>query len=363
MCLHVSVAILSGQSVFVEMESGSSVEDLRKAAESQLQTSLGILVQPGGAEFLRGTSTLQDAGIQDGDVVGAFMAKPKLQLHANRLSHAICAIQKDGSVIAWGDEDSGGDSSDVQDELVNVWDVKMTARACAALRRDGTVVSWGCEDLGGDSDAVQEDLQNIQQVFSTAGAFAAIRADGAVIAWGDEDWGGDCTEVQEDLKNVIHICGSGAAFAALTAHGSVITWGSACHGGDSRNVSAQLQDVQSICATSAAFAAITGSGDVLVWGIHCSVAMPAKSQQSWLAFEASRRLPVHLRQSSPTAVSFAGVCQSLVDLQRILPVGFSMLKQSSLPAVHSQQSRKKAKLSAGEIQNAAVTLPQCASSS
>ena len=122
MCLHVSVAILSGQSVFVEMESGSSVEDLRKAAESQLQTSLGILVQPGGAEFLRGTSTLQDAGIQDGDVVGAFMAKPKLQLHANRLSHAICAIQKDGSVIAWGDEDSGGDSSDVQDELVNVWD-------------------------------------------------------------------------------------------------------------------------------------------------------------------------------------------------------------------------------------------------
>ena len=123
MCLHVSVAILSGQSVFVEMEPGSSVEDLRKAAESQLQTSLGILVQPGGAEFLRGTSTLQDAGIQDGDVVGAFMAKPKLQLHANRLSHAICAIQKDGSVIAWGDEDSGGDSSDVQDELVNVWDV------------------------------------------------------------------------------------------------------------------------------------------------------------------------------------------------------------------------------------------------
>ncbi|CAE7723361.1 unnamed protein product [Symbiodinium microadriaticum] len=266
MCLHVSVAILSGQSVFVEMEPGSSVEDLRKAAESQLQTSLGILVQPGGAEFLRGTSTLQDAGIQDGDVVGAFMAKPKLQLHANRLSHAICAIQKDGSVIAWGDEDSGGDSSDVQDELVNVWDVKMTARACAALRRDGTVVSWGCEDLGGDSDAVQEELQNVQKIFSTAGAFAAIRADGAVITWGDEDWGGDCTEVHEDLKNVVHICGSGAAFAALTAHGSVITWGSACHGGDSRSVSAQLQDVQSMCATSAAFAAITGSGDVVVWG-------------------------------------------------------------------------------------------------
>ena len=122
MCLHLSVATLSGQSVSIDMEPESSVEDLRKAAESQLQASLGILVQPGGAEFLRGTSTLQDAGIQDGDVVGAFMAKPQFQLHSNRLAHAFCAIQMDGSVLAWGDEDSGGDSADVQDQLVNVCD-------------------------------------------------------------------------------------------------------------------------------------------------------------------------------------------------------------------------------------------------
>ena len=125
MCLHLSVAVLSGQSVSIDMDPQSSVEDLRKAAESGLQTSLGILVRPGGAEFLRGTSSLQDAGIQDGDVVGAFTAKPKLQLHSNRLAHAICAIQTDGSVLAWGDEDSGGDSSDVQEELVNVWDVTL----------------------------------------------------------------------------------------------------------------------------------------------------------------------------------------------------------------------------------------------
>ena len=122
MCLHLSVAILSGQSVSLDMDPKSSVEDLRKAAESEFQTPLGILVQPGGAAFLRGTSSLQDAGIQEGDVVGAFAAKPKLHLHSNRLAHAICAIQMDGSVLAWGDEDSGGDSSEVQEELVNVWD-------------------------------------------------------------------------------------------------------------------------------------------------------------------------------------------------------------------------------------------------
>ncbi len=63
--------------------------------------------------------------------------------------------------------------------------------AFAALRADGTVVAWGSEEAGGDTTAVEDQLQNVQTIGATAMAFAAILSDGSVISWGDARNGGD----------------------------------------------------------------------------------------------------------------------------------------------------------------------------
>ncbi len=46
------------------------------------------------------------------------------------------------------------------------------------------------EETGGDSTAVQDELMNVQQIQSTASAFCAI-ADGRVVTWGAQNAGGD----------------------------------------------------------------------------------------------------------------------------------------------------------------------------
>ena len=90
--------------------------------------------------------------------------------------------------MTWGDPDSGGDSSKVQDRLKGVQQVQATSRAFAAILADGSIVTWGLPGYGGDSSEVQDRLKGVQQVQATYGAFAAILADGSVVTWGD----GDC---------------------------------------------------------------------------------------------------------------------------------------------------------------------------
>ena len=90
---------------------------------------------------------------------------------------------------------------------------RMFSRSVArpALLLHGSVVTWGKQDYGGDSSSVQ--LKNVRQICGTAGAFAAILAHGSVVTWGTQDYGGDSSSVQDQLKNVQQICGTAGAFA------------------------------------------------------------------------------------------------------------------------------------------------------
>ena len=54
----------------------------------------------------------------------------------------------------------------------------------AAILGDGSVVTWGDEKHGGDSSAVRDQLKNIQQIQANRFTFAAILADGSVVTWG-----------------------------------------------------------------------------------------------------------------------------------------------------------------------------------
>lgn len=53
--------------------------------------------------------------------------------------------------------------------------------AFAAVKSDGTVVTWGNDSFGGDSSGVSAELININEIFSTQIAFAALKDDKTVV--------------------------------------------------------------------------------------------------------------------------------------------------------------------------------------
>jgi hypothetical protein len=99
--------------------------------------------------------------------------------------------------------------------------------AFAAIRGDGSVVTWGADWSGGDSSGVASQLSSgVTQIFSNDGAFAALKSGGSVVTWGNGLYGGDSNEVAGQLiSGVTQIFSTGTAFAALKTDGSVVTWG------------------------------------------------------------------------------------------------------------------------------------------
>ena len=61
----------------------------------------------------------------------------------------------------------------------------------AAILEDGTVVAWGDVEFGGDCSLVQDQLQGVQQITASSGAFAALLETGAVVTWGNPQYGSD----------------------------------------------------------------------------------------------------------------------------------------------------------------------------
>jgi hypothetical protein len=130
--------------------------------------------------------------------------------------------------------------------------------AFAAIRADGSVVTWGQVDSGGDSSSVSKALDgqiDVKVIFSNPNAFAALRDDGSVVTWGLASGGGDSRAVKEKLDGTIDVTTivsdddgivngrtltSSSAFAALRVDGSVVTWGASNVGGDSSAVASQI---------------------------------------------------------------------------------------------------------------------------
>lgn len=184
--------------------------------------------------------------------------------------HAFAALRADGSVLAWGDPELGGDSSAVDAALSSgVVQIFSTNAAFAALKADGSVVAWGDATSGANTSAVGADLLgDVSTISSTEAAFAALKADGSVITWGDEHYGGDSDAVAERLgAGVVAIAASERAFAALKGDGSVVAWGDSAYGGNASPLGATLASgVTTLASTASAFAALKSDGSVITWG-------------------------------------------------------------------------------------------------
>eukprot|EP00746_Dinoflagellata_sp_MGD_P147914 gnl/MRDRNA2_/MRDRNA2_80227_c0_seq1.p1 gnl/MRDRNA2_/MRDRNA2_80227_c0~~gnl/MRDRNA2_/MRDRNA2_80227_c0_seq1.p1 ORF type:complete len:464 (+),score=115.07 gnl/MRDRNA2_/MRDRNA2_80227_c0_seq1:155-1546(+) len=230
-----------------------------------------------GGKLLAEGDTIERSGLVDGDTLTALVRKRPVPTIL-RNAGATAELRADGSVIVWGEEDCGGDSSHFQGQLVSdVESIYCTNEAFAALKADGCVVAWGDCDCGGDCVEISELASGVQSISATEGAFAALKIDGSVVAWGRSVvvmYGtvvdaGDCAEVQDQLgKEVRSIYSTSSAFAALKDDGSIVVWGHPGRGGNcSIHGKEQLaRDVQSIYSTDAAFAALKTDGSLLAWG-------------------------------------------------------------------------------------------------
>ena len=82
---------------------------------------------------------------------------------------SFAAMLECGAVVTWGDPHSGGNSSQVQEQLRNVQRTQVTEVSFAAILDSGAVVTWGHPEFGRDSSQVQEQLRNVQRIQATPG--------------------------------------------------------------------------------------------------------------------------------------------------------------------------------------------------
>lgn len=190
--IHVHVALPSGHSEKLSVMKSSKVEDLRTLAEKSLGRRFLTLVTAGG-RVLNPIESLESAGLQDEDQLSAL--SQKVGLMATSGAFALWC-PGDERILTWGDQELGGDSSEVRDQLIGVQQLQATRGAFAAQLADGSVVTWGDPDDGGDSSHVQAQLVRVQSVMATDHAFAALLADGSVVTWGDPVSGGDSSRIR-----------------------------------------------------------------------------------------------------------------------------------------------------------------------
>jgi alpha-tubulin suppressor-like RCC1 family protein len=202
------------------------------------------------------------------------------------------ALKSDGSVFAWGGNDSGqlGDGSTISRAApvpVNGLGSGSGAIAIAAgiqhslaLKSDGTVLAWGSNSLGqlGDGTVISRRIPTgVTGLGPGSGIIAiaagdqhglALKSDGSVLAWGANFSGqlGDGTTIQRITPVQVSSLGPGSGVVtiaagkqyslALKSDGTVLAWGA--------NFNGQLGDGTSIGRTTPVQVAGLGAGSGVI---------------------------------------------------------------------------------------------------
>ncbi|CAE7757187.1 pim1, partial [Symbiodinium pilosum] len=203
---------------------------------------------------------LDRVNVKDGDLLSAVVGKDQLA----STDKAFALLGADGSVVAWGHPDSGGDARALQHRLSDVEMLQGSFRAFAALKADGSVVTWGHRGYGGQSirDGSQGHSESVKRLFPTHNGILAVLVDGSVAPCGWSNTSEDVTtrRAVDCMTGVQDVKNTRGAFAAIVGDGSVVTGGNYIYGGDCSAVREQLQDVRQIAASYGAFAARRGDG-------------------------------------------------------------------------------------------------------
>jgi len=194
-------------------------------------------------------------------------------------------LKRDGTVIAWGDNNYGRAS--VPPGLSNVVAITAGALQGLALTRDGTLVSWG------QGNPPPNWLSNVVAIAAggESGQNLALRRDGTVAEWPvlSAEY---VSTVPAGLSNVVAIATAGGARLALQAGGTVVGWGANRYGQatgiptplfpsqSTGTVMIAGQVLTNVAAIAAGFeysVAVKKDGTVVTWGhpLGMQIAPPA----------------------------------------------------------------------------------------
>ena len=217
-------------------------------------------------------------------------------------SHTVAIRKSDGSVWAWGANDSGQlgdgtwDNSNIPVEVSGLKKVIAVAAGYShsvAVKSDGTVWAWGANWSGqlgdgswGNSNTPVKVSGLTDVIAVAAGSYhtAAVKSDGTVWAWG-ANWYGQLGDGTSDNSNtpveisgitdVIAIAAGSSHTAVVKSDGTVWAWGANWYGQlgdgtlDESNIPVEvngLTDVIAVGAGSSHTIAIEPDGTVWTWG-------------------------------------------------------------------------------------------------
>lgn len=157
---------------------------------------------------------------------------------------AFILLKHNGSVVAWGDPETGGViPSILESNLTNIVELYTNSVAVVAVSKNGFAFSWGDINITNadtslfSSDGVVSYFENVKSVTPSLKAFAAIRTDGTVVAWGDPLYGGAIPDsISSLLVDIIEIVSTDKYFAARNKDGRIYIWGNGEKSYDKRDV-------------------------------------------------------------------------------------------------------------------------------
>ena len=138
------------------------------------------------------------------------------------------ALSNDGSVSTWGNETLGASSTNTQntiDNLTNVKDIATGNDTVVALKSDGTLTAWN------DDDITLADNSNFKKVVTgISGNIIGLKADGTVKYYNPDldNWTLESnidTSHVTDLSGITDVFAFDKSFAALDDKGALTVWG------------------------------------------------------------------------------------------------------------------------------------------
>ncbi|MHB8521179.1 MAG: immunoglobulin domain-containing protein [Limisphaerales bacterium] len=164
------------------------------------------------------------------------------------------ALRSDGTVLAWGLNNSG--QTDVPGGLNSVVAIAAAGGHNLALKSDDSVVAWG------SIAPVPAGLFNVVAIAVGGDHNLALRSDGTVVAWGDNLYGQSTPP--NGLANVVAIAAGAEHSLALKFDGTAVAWGYNLLG--QSTVPSGLSHVIAIAAGFDCSLALKSDGTVVAWG-------------------------------------------------------------------------------------------------
>ncbi len=168
------------------------------------------------------------------------------------------ALRVDGSVIAWGLNNSG--QCNIPASATNVAAIAAGGAHNLALRADGSVVAWEHNNSG--QCTIPAGATNMAAIAAGSSHNLALREDGSVVAWGYNS-SGQCT-IPAHATNVVAIAAGSRHSLALRTDGSVGAWGNNNDG--QCTIPASATNVTAIVAHFSHSLALRTDGTIISWG-------------------------------------------------------------------------------------------------